>query len=87
MATSNTNKQITIDLPDDVKIALERKAKGQDIKVYIQSIIKRQALRPSVDELLAPVRQEFANSAMTEDDLDVFMNTVRDKTYKNKQSE
>ncbi len=41
MAISNTNEQITIDLPIDVKTALERKAKGQDIKVYIQGIIKK----------------------------------------------
>ncbi len=87
MTASNTNEQITIDLPNDVKIALERKAKGQDIKMYIQSIIERQALRPSLDELLAPVRQEFANSGMTEDDLDVFMNTVRGRADKSEQSE
>lgn len=86
MAPSNTNEQITIDLPTNVKTALERKAKGQDIKMYIQSIISKQALRPSLDEILAPVQQEFAASGMSEDDLDVFMDSVRDKAHQDKQS-
>lgn len=85
MSISKANEQITIDLPIDVRDALERKAKGQDIKVYIQGIITKQALRPSLDTLLAPVRQEFTESGMSEDDLDVFMNSVRDKAYRDKQ--
>jgi len=86
MAISNTNEQITIDLPIDVKTALERKAKGQDIKVYIQGIIKKQALRPGLEEILAPVRQEFEASGMSEDDLDVFMNSVRDNAFNDNQN-
>lgn len=86
MAISKGNEQITIDLPVDVKTALERKAKGQDIKVYIQGIITKQALRPALDAMLAPVRREFETSGMSEDDLDVFMNSVRDKTYHDKQN-
>lgn len=86
MEISNTNEQIMIDLPTDVKTALERKAQGTDIKVYIQSIITKQALRPNLDELLAPVRQEFAESGMSEDDLDVFMNSVRNKAHQEEQS-
>ncbi len=85
MAISNTNEHITIDLPGDVRIALERKAKGQDIKVYIQGIITKQALRPGLDVMLASVRQEFEASGMSEDDLDVFMSSVRDKAYHDKQ--
>ncbi len=86
MAISNTIEQVTIDLPIEVKTALERKAKGQDIKTFIQTIIRKQALRPSLDELLAPVRQEFDESGMNENDLDVFMNSVREKARQDKQS-
>lgn len=86
MAISKTNEQITIDLPTDVKTALERKAKGQDIKAYIQGIISKQALRPNLDEILAPVRQEFAESGMSENELDVFMNSVRDTIHQEKQN-
>jgi hypothetical protein len=86
MAISNTIEQVTIDLPIDVKSALERKAKGQDIKTFIQSLIRKQALRPSLDEVLSPVRKEFDESGMSEDDLDVFMNSVREKAFQDRQS-
>lgn len=87
MAISNTTEQVTIDLPIEVKAALERKAKGQDIKTFIQSLIRRQALRPSLDESLAPVRQEFADSGMSEAGLDEFMNSVREKAYQDRQKQ
>jgi hypothetical protein len=86
MAISNTIEQVTIDLPIDVKSALERKAKGQDIKTFIQSLIRKQALRPSLDEVLSPVRKEFDESGMSEDDLDIFMNSVREKAFQDRQS-
>ena len=85
MAISNTMEQVTIDLSIEVKTALERKAKGQDIKTFIQSLIRKQALRPSLDDVLAPVRREFDESGMSEDDLDVFMNSVREKAFQDKQ--
>jgi hypothetical protein len=84
MAISNTIEQITIDLPLEIKTALEQKAKGQDIKTFIQSIVKKQALRPNLDEVLTSVRQEFDKSGMSEDDLDVFMNSIREKNYQEK---
>ncbi len=86
MAISNTNEHLTIDLTPEVKTALERKAKGQDIKLYIQGIIKKQALRPSIDESLALVRAEFQKSGMSEEDLDLFMNPVRRAAFKEKQA-
>ncbi len=88
MEISNMNEQLTIDLPLEVKAALQRKARatGKDVRIFVQDMIKKQALRPSLDEILAPVRQEFAESGMSEDDLDVFMNSVRDAAHQNKQS-
>ncbi len=84
MAITNTIEHLTIDLTPDVKMALEHKAKGQDIKLFVQKLIQKQALRPTLDEALAPVRQEFAESGMTEDELDEFMNSVRDKAYQDR---
>ncbi|MEP7037320.1 MAG: hypothetical protein ABI891_03160 [Acidobacteriota bacterium] len=86
MAITNTIEHLTIDLTPDVKTALEHKAKGKDIKQYVQKIIQKQALRPTLEEALAPVRREFAESGMSEDDLDVFMNSVRDQAHQDKQS-
>lgn len=84
MPISTTIEHLTIDLTPDVKTALEQKAKGKDIKTYVQKLIQKQAFRPALDEVLAPVRQEFAESGMSEDELDEFMNTVRDKAYQDR---
>ncbi len=79
MAIANTIEHLTIDITPDVKTALEQKAKGKDIKQYVQNLVQKQALRPPLDEALAPVRREFAESGMSEDELDEFMNSVREK--------
>lgn len=84
MAITNTIEHLTIDLTPDVKTALENKAKGKDIKQYVQRLVQKQALRPTLEEALAPVREEFAKSGMSEDDLDVFMNSVREKAYQDR---
>ncbi len=84
MAISNTIEQITIDLTNDIKVALERKAKGQDIKIFIQTLVKKQAMRPSLEDELTPVRQEFRESEMSEDELDCFLNSIRKTILKEK---
>lgn len=80
MAITNTIEHLTIDLTPDVKTALEHKAKGKDIKQDGKNLVQKQALRPTLEEALAPVRSEFAESGMNEDELDTFMNSVREKT-------
>lgn len=81
------NEQMTIDLPLEVKAALQRKAQGagKDVRVFVQEMIIKQALRPSLDEILAPARREFEESGMSRDELDSFMNSVREKAYQDKQ--
>ncbi len=86
MAIANTIEHLTIDLTPDVKTALDHKAKGKDIKQYVQNLVQKQALRPTLKEALAPVRQEFAESGMSEDELDVFMNSVREKAHQDRQN-
>jgi hypothetical protein len=43
-------------------------------------------LGASVDEVLAPVREEFARSGMTEDELTAFLTEVRDQVRKEKRA-
>lgn len=73
--------EITISVPQEVESILAQKAaaQGQDLKAFIEEMVKIQALRPSLSELLAPVRREFAESGMTEDELDEFLYSVRSK--------
>lgn len=83
------NEQMTIDLSVEVKTALQRKAEatGKDVSVFVQDIITKQALRLNLDEVLAPVRQEFEENGMSEDNLDSFMNSIQEKAYQNKHGE
>jgi hypothetical protein len=70
---------ITITVEPDVQTKLQQKADaaGQDIKKYVEEIVRTQVLHPSLDEILAPVRQEFAESGMTEDELDALIKQER----------
>jgi hypothetical protein len=78
--------QITITLPNDVTAALEKKAlaDGESVAGYIESLLKKQVIRPSIDEILSPFRQQFAESGMTEDELDEFVDEIREEIYQEK---
>ena len=60
-------------------------AKGKNIQTYILETLKIQALKPSLDEILAPVRQDFEESGMIEDDLNVYLDDLREKVWQEKQ--
>ncbi len=63
---------ITINLPEDVGTALVDKAKksGRESAEYAEYIITREVNRPSLDEILAPIREGFKKSGMTESELE-----------------
>lgn len=71
--------EITISVPPKIEGILAQKAaaEGQDIKEFIESLVERQAIKPSLDEILAPMRGDFAESGMTEDELDELIKTER----------
>lgn len=46
-----------------------------------------QAMRPALEEILAPVRQDFAASGTTEDELDVLVETERHAIWEEKHVE
>ena len=60
--------EIIITVPEEVERILEQRAaaSGQDVKELVEDMVKDQALRPTLDEILAPVHKEFAESGMTE---------------------
>jgi hypothetical protein len=78
---------ITIDLPAEIETALRKKASadGKDLQVFILETLKTKALKPSLDEILAPVRQDFEESEMSEEDLNVFIDDLREKVWQEKQ--
>lgn len=70
---------ITIDLPSEIETALRKKAAddGKDFQIYILETLKTRALKPSLDEILAPIRKTFAESGMTEEELDELIESER----------
>jgi predicted transcriptional regulator len=62
---------VTISIPDEVAERLERRAAdvGQSVPAYAARVVADTVTRPTLDEILAPVRENFARSGMTEDQL------------------
>lgn len=63
---------LTINLPRDVGTALETKAKlsRRDTAEYVEYLVTKEVNRPSLDEILAPIREGFKKSGMTEMELE-----------------
>jgi hypothetical protein len=62
---------LTIQLPieDEACLAMKAKNAGVDLPTYVERILKAEASRPLVDEVLKPVRDAFTESGMSEDEL------------------
>jgi hypothetical protein len=54
---------------------------------YVRSLIMRELERPSLDEILAPIRQGFAESGLTEDELTALFEEARDEAWEERQRE
>jgi hypothetical protein len=80
---------ITITLsPDEEKRLLERASlSGQDVEGYIHRLIERHIkASDTLAALLAPVRQQFAESGMSEDELDAIVEEAREDVWREKQA-
>ena len=77
---------LTIRVSPDTGARLREKArsKGQDVVEYVEVMVTEQARQPTLDELLAPVRADFAASGMTEDELDALLNSERQAMWEEK---
>jgi hypothetical protein len=62
---------MTISIPDDVARKLGELAavNGQSAPVYAARIVADSVSKPTIDELLAPVRDDFRNTRLTDDEL------------------
>lgn len=78
--------ELTISISDRIGNILQKRAKenGRDINDLVKDIVEDQALTPTLDELLTPVRKEVADKGITEDDLDDFMYSLRRKVKEEK---
>jgi hypothetical protein len=60
---------LNIQLSPDEERALRKKAEeaGVDLNTFAHRILRSKANRPSLDQVLAPVRARFKKSGMTDD--------------------
>jgi hypothetical protein len=83
---SRPEMTITIDLrPDQERRLAERAARaGQDLTAYVHHLIDRDIDTESLDVILAPVRRDFEESGMTDDDLAALIEEVREDIWREK---
>jgi hypothetical protein len=80
---------ITITIPPEMQDKLQQRAKdtGRDVAEYVEKLIEKDlSARPSIEEILAPVRKQFEDSGMTEAELDALVEEVRDEIWQEKQA-
>lgn len=71
---------LTISVPPNIGALLKEKAKneGKDVAEYVEDLIEKDVDRAqTLDEILAPIRRNFAESGMTEEDLDALVESER----------
>lgn len=63
-------------------------AQGCDVPAYLERLIERDINQArTLDEILAPVRRDFAESGMDENDLDALIENERQAMWAEKHSE
>ena len=77
---------LTINIPRDVGAKLTAKAhdKGQNVVEYVAVLVTEQVNRPTLDEILSPLRADFAASGMTENELDALIESERQAVWEEK---
>jgi hypothetical protein len=73
---------------EDARKLVERaQNSGSDISGYVTRLIERDIHpRASIAEVLAPIRQQFDESGMSDDDLDALVQEAREEVWNDKQA-
>ena len=82
--------EFTITVPDDATVALEQRARERgcrDVTMYIERLITSDLLAAkSFDDILAPMRQTFQTSGMSEDEADALFAEAREEVYQERKA-
>jgi len=72
---------LTIAISPEVESKLRQRAEafGRDVAQYAADLISQGLTAPTFDEILDPVRQDFARSGMTPDEIDSLGRELIDK--------
>ena len=80
---------VTIELKPEIEALVIRRAAAQgcDVPDYVERVLEREMQSAqTLDEILAPFRQEVSQSGMSEDELDGFFTEARRKVFQEKQA-
>jgi hypothetical protein len=71
--------EFRVRLPSDAGERLKQRAaaSGKDIADYAAQLIEEAVTTPTLDDVLAPIRQRFAQSGMNEDELSDFLEEAK----------
>jgi hypothetical protein len=82
--------ELTITVPDEAKVALEQRARERgcsDVTTYVERLITTDLLAAkSFDEILAPIRQTFHASGMSEDEAEALFAEARGEVYQERKA-
>jgi hypothetical protein len=72
---------ITIPLTSETeeRLMLSAQARGVTVADFAKDLLERAAYRPTIDQILSPIRAEFAQTQMTNEDLLEFGTGVLNK--------
>jgi hypothetical protein len=79
----------TITIPADLeqKIAQRAASKGLPLEEYVRDVLRRDTEALSLEDILAPVRAQFAASGISEEDLDIIAEEERQAIWDEKHRE
>lgn len=63
------------------KLTKQAEELGRPVDEYASELLQQAITHPTVDELLAPFRKQVAESGMGDQELDAFLEDVREKAF------
>jgi hypothetical protein len=62
---------LNIEITPQIESRLRQQAEaaGQDMRTYVSQLIAQAAAKPSIDQILAPIRKKFAESGVGDNEL------------------
>lgn len=78
---------VKISIPVELEPVLMARAEqfGKDADDYLSQLVAKHLEKPSLDELLSPVREDFAKSGMSENELNAFIEEERQALWEERQ--
>ena len=74
---------MTITISGELEDKLSRRAaaRGLALEDYAREVLERDVAIMSLRELFAPVREQVAESGLTEEEIDTLLDTARERAY------